>query len=193
MSAAGFVSYAPLWCKSNHSFLEGASHPGELVERAAELGLRALALTDRDGVHGAVRAHVAARGTDLKLIHGSQVTVDDGTSINLLVTDRTGWRNLCRLITRGRLRCAKGESKVTWTEVCEHAEGLIALWGGAQSSIVAEADPVFVARDLRDAFGNRLHALAARHRRADEVDTERRLRARAERWNLPVEIGRAHV
>ena len=186
MSAAGYVSYAPLWARSNYSFLEGASHPSELIERADELGLRALAVTDRDGVYGAVRAHVATRSTDLKLIHGSQVTLDDGTTINLLVQDRDGWRNLCRLLTKGRLRCAKGESKVTWTEVCAHADGLIALWGGASSAIVAPADPVFAARDLRDAFGDRLYAMAARHRRAEEVDQERRLRARAERWNLHV-------
>jgi error-prone DNA polymerase len=64
MNAAGLVSYAPLWCKSSYSFLEGASHPEELVERALALGLPTLALTDRDGVYGAVRAHVTARTTD---------------------------------------------------------------------------------------------------------------------------------
>ena len=189
MNAAGFVSYAPLWCKSNHSFLEGASHPAELVDRAVELGLSTLALTDRDGVYGAVRAHVAARNTDLRLIHGSQVTLDDGSTLVLLVQDRTGWRNLCRLLTLGRRRCPKGESRVTWREVCEHAEGLIALWGGDTALITAEPDPVFVARDLRAAFGDRLYALVARHRRASEVDRERRVRVRAERWNLPVVAG----
>ena len=55
------TSYTPLWCKSNYSFLEGASHPEELVEEALRLGIRSLALTDRDGVYGIVRAHVKAR------------------------------------------------------------------------------------------------------------------------------------
>ena len=57
--------YAPLWCKSNYSFLEGASHPDELVEEAHSLGLRALAITDRDGLYGVVRAHVKAKALGL--------------------------------------------------------------------------------------------------------------------------------
>jgi error-prone DNA polymerase len=69
------ASYAPLWCKSNFSFLEGASHPEQLVEQAHELGLRSIALTDRDGVYGIVRAHVKAREFDIKLIVGSELTL----------------------------------------------------------------------------------------------------------------------
>ncbi|MGH7929586.1 MAG: PHP domain-containing protein, partial [Candidatus Binatia bacterium] len=74
-------SYVPLWCKSNFSFLEGASHPDELVEEAYRLGIAAVALTDRDGVYGVVRAHVKAREIGLKLIIGSEVTLDDGGSV----------------------------------------------------------------------------------------------------------------
>ncbi|HEY7699788.1 MAG TPA: PHP domain-containing protein, partial [Vicinamibacteria bacterium] len=69
------MRYVPLFCKSNGSFLEGASHPEELVEEAHRLGLRALALTDRDGVYGIVRAHVKAQELGIHLIVGSQVTV----------------------------------------------------------------------------------------------------------------------
>src|SRR3989338_6331659 len=133
-------SYAPLWCKSNFSFLEGASHPDELVEEAHRLGLQSLALTDRDGVYGIVRAHVKAREVGLHLIVGSEITASDGSTIVLLAQDRSGYANLCRLITAGRLRSPKGESSVTWEEICQHANGLIALWGGEQSLIVGEAD-----------------------------------------------------
>ncbi len=181
---SGLIDYAPLWCHSNHSFLEGASHPSELIERAVELGLRHLALTDRDGVYGVVRAHVAARPTGLHLVLGSEITVEDGSTLLLLVRDASGWRQLCRLITRGRRRCPKGESRVGWTEIAEHAEGLIALWGGARSLLAGEPDPVFVTRLLREAFGDRLHALVARHRREEEVPAERRLRERAARAGL---------
>jgi error-prone DNA polymerase len=180
------VPYVPLWCKSNFSFLEGASHPQELLETAAELGLPALALTDRDGVYGMVEAHVEARVRGVKLLAGSQVTVADGSSIVLLATDRRGWGSLCRLLSVGRLRSPKGECRVEWREVAEHAEGLLALWGGDGSLIAGEADPFFVAHALREAFGDRLYALAARHRRADEGLQEARLRARAERWGIPV-------
>ena len=71
------MEYVPLWCRSNFSFLDGASHPDELVEQAHALGIEALALTDRDGVHGMVRAHVKAKELGVRLIVGAEVTVDD--------------------------------------------------------------------------------------------------------------------
>ena len=132
------MSHAALWCKSNFSFLEGASHPHELVERAAALGLSALALTDRDGVHGVVRAHVAARELaerterrePVKLIIGAQVSVASGADpaeqLLLLAQSRAGYANLCSLLTTGRRRAAKGESRVSWEEVCHAPSGLIA-------------------------------------------------------------------
>jgi error-prone DNA polymerase len=179
-------SYVPLWCKSNFSFLEGASHPDELIEEAYRLGLPALALTDRDGVYGIVRAHVKARELGLRLIVGSQVTVQEESLIILLAQDRHGYANLCRLLTTGRLRSEKGESAVTWDEIYHHAEGLIALWGGDQSLIVGEIDPNKVAVSLRDAFGDRLYGMITRHRREDEVVQEARLRERANRYGFPL-------
>ena len=179
-------SYVPLWCKSNFSFLEGASHPDELVEEANRLGLPVLALTDRDGVYGVVRAHVKAREAGVHLIIGSQVTVDDGSPIILLAQDRSGYANLCRLLTAGRLRSEKGESVVTWDEVCRHATGLIALWGGDQSSVVREVAPDEIAANLHDAFGDRLYGMIARHWREDEVAQEARLRERAKRYGFPL-------
>ena len=118
MSAA---EYVPLWCKSNFSFLEGASHPEELLEACAALGLRGMALTDRDGVYGIVEAHVKARELGLQLIIGSEVSINDGSTLLLLATDREGYSNICRLITLGRRRSEKGESSVGWDEVCAHA------------------------------------------------------------------------
>jgi error-prone DNA polymerase len=132
--------YVPLWCKSNFSFLEGASHPDELVDEAFRQGLPALALTDRDGVYGAVRAHVKAREVGLKLIIGSEISIDDGSTMVLLSQDRGGYANLCRLITKGRRRSEKGESAVGWDEVCAHAAGVIALWSGKRRFVTpAEA------------------------------------------------------
>ncbi len=179
------ASYTPLYCKSHYSFLEGASHPEELLERAAELGIGSLCLTDRDGVYGAVRAHVKARELGLHLVVGARMTVADGSSILLLAADGTGYAHLCRLISAGRLRSPKGRSVVEWREVCAHAGGLLALWGGEESLLVREPEPAFVARDLRDAFGDRLYALVTRHRRAEEAPRERRLRERARRYGIP--------
>jgi error-prone DNA polymerase len=177
-------SYVPLWCKSNFSFLEGASHPDELIEEAHRLGLPALAVTDRDGVYGIVRAHVKARELGLRLIVGSQVTAEDESTIILLVQDRGGYANLCRLLTAGRLRSEKGESAVTWEEIYQHAAGLIALWGGDHSLIIDEVEPKEVADNLRDAFGDKLYGMITRHRREDEVIQEARLRERAKRYDL---------
>ncbi|HXV74678.1 MAG TPA: PHP domain-containing protein, partial [Candidatus Polarisedimenticolaceae bacterium] len=179
------VSYAPLWCKSNFSFLEGASHPEELVETCSAMGLEAMALTDRDGVYGVVEAHVKARELGVKLILGAEITIEDGSSIVLLAIGREGYANVCRLITLGRRRSPKGESRVGWREVCEHAGDVIGLWGGDRSLLVGEPDPFFVAHELREAFGDRLYALIARHRRDDEPAREGRLRQRAERYDLP--------
>ncbi len=178
-------SYSPLWCKSNFSFLEGASHPDELVEEAARLGIRSLALTDRDGVYGLVRAFVKARELGVHLVTGSQLTTEDGSHIVLLATDRAGYANLCGLVTDGRLRSPKGESVVRWREVCEREGGLVALWGGDGSLIAGATNPVFVARDLKDAFGDRLYAMVTRHRRDDEVTAEQRVRERAARFRIP--------
>jgi error-prone DNA polymerase len=180
------VTYAALACKSNFSFLEGASHPDELVETAHALGLSALALCDRDGVYGVVRAHTKARALGLHLVIGADVSIDDGTRVRLLAQDREGYRSLCRLLTQGRLRSAKGESSVGWAEVCAHARGLILLWGGAGSALRAEPEPGAGATALRDAFGDRAYALLTRHRRADEVPLEARLHARARALGLPL-------
>ena len=189
------MSYVPLRCRSNFSFLDGASHPDELVEQAHALGIEALALTDRDGVYGMVRAHVKAKELGVRLIVGAEVTVGDApgdavaapvSTIVLLAADRTGYANLCRLLTAGRLRRPKGESRVTWPEVCERAAGLIALWGGERSLLVREAEPRAVAGPLREAFGDRLYAMATRHRRAEEVRQEACLRRHAERAGLPL-------
>ncbi len=186
MSAA----YAPLWCKSNFSFLEGASHPDELVEEAHRLGLRSIAIADRDGVYGIVRAYEKARENGLHLIVGSQVTLEDGSIIVLLAQTRAGYANLCRLLTAGRLRSAKGSSSVTWLEVCAHAGDLLALWGGDRSSLVREpgsgTEIEVLLPALQAAFGDRLYAMAARHRRAEDAEQEAALRAHAARFGLPV-------
>jgi error-prone DNA polymerase len=197
--------YTPLWTKTHGSFLEGASEPSEMVEQAVALGLPHIGVTDRDGVYGIVQAHVAAKEHGIHLIVGSQITLDDGSLIVLLARDRPGYANLCRLITTGRRRCPKGTSEVTWREVCEHAEGLIALWGGERSRIAGEpeqftctneddepVEPVDfrqVATDLKDAFGDAVYALNVRHRRAEEVAREKRLRRHAAEFEFPIVAG----
>ena len=104
----------------------------------------------------------------------------------LLATNRTGYANLCRLITAGRLRRPKGESCVTWPEVCAHAGGLIALLGGDRSVLVRDEEPGAIIASMREAFGDRLYAMVTRHRRAEEVRQEARVRRHAGRAGLPL-------
>ena len=104
----------------------------------------------------------------------------------LLAKDRTGYANLCRLITIGRLRRPKGESCVTWPEICARAGGLIALWGGDRSLLIRDDAPPSVIASMREAFGDRLYAMVTRHRRAEEVREEARVRRHAERAGLPL-------
>ena len=115
-------SYAELQVTSNFSFLRGASHPDEMVERAAELGYRALALTDRNTLAGVVRAHQAALRTGLHFIPGARLDLTDGPSLLCLPTTRHGYGRLSRLITTGRRRAPKGECHLTRADVIEAAD-----------------------------------------------------------------------
>ena len=92
-------SYAELHAKTNFSFLEGASHPDELVGRAAELGLAALAVADRNSLAGVVRAHAAAKQAGVKLLVGAEVFPRDAPRVVLLATDRAAYGRLSRLLT----------------------------------------------------------------------------------------------
>src|SRR5215212_4641699 len=120
------MRYTELHCKTNFSFLEGASHPDELVRQVAELGYRALAVTDRNSLAGVVRAHIAAKDVGLPLVIGAEITPTDATPVVLWATDRASYGRLCRLITRGRRQAPKGECTLTQADVAEFAEGLIA-------------------------------------------------------------------
>ena len=106
------IAYAELHAWSNFTFLEGGSHPEELVDRAAELGLAAIALTDRDGLYGTVRFAGRARQRGVAAIVGSELTFDDGARIVLLVEDARGYANLCELISRAQMRGSKGDARL---------------------------------------------------------------------------------
>src|SRR6266480_5740159 len=120
-------AYAELHCLSNFTFLPGASHPEELVKRAAALGYRALALTDECSLAGAVRAHVAAKDVGLPLVIGSEIRLQDGPRLVLLATDREGYGNLSDLITRGRRRTKKGGYSLCWGDLDGGLPGCLVL------------------------------------------------------------------
>lgn len=120
------MRYAELHCLTNFSFLEAASHPDELVQRASELKYAALAITDANSVAGVVRAYTAAKDHPVKLIIGSEIRPTDAPPVVLWAKDRQGYANLCRLISCGRRRAIKGECWLTLDDVAQHSQGLLA-------------------------------------------------------------------
>ncbi len=122
------MDYIELHAASAFSFLEGAALPEDFVERCVELGAPAMALLDRDGVYGAARFHMAAQKAGIRAHIGAELSLADGHRLPVLVESRTGYQNLCRLITRIKLRAGKkGEGAVTDQDLEEFSTGLIAL------------------------------------------------------------------
>ncbi|HKA62036.1 MAG TPA: DNA polymerase III subunit alpha [Methylomirabilota bacterium] len=123
--------FVELHARSAFSFLEAAALPEALAERAAKLEQPAIALLDADGVYGAPRLYRACTRLGISARVGAEITLDDGSRLPVLVEDREGYQNLCRLLTRVKMRAPKGESAATLDELAEFAPGLVCLTGGA--------------------------------------------------------------
>jgi len=139
-------SYTELHSRSAFSFLEGASIPEELIAVGANLGMPAMALLDRDGVYGSPRFHLAAKKVGIKAHIGAEVTCVAfssrrhrvGFRLPLLVASRAGYQNLCRLITKMKLRVGRKEgASASSSDFIEHADGLICLTGGEEGPLAA--------------------------------------------------------
>src|SRR6185437_5254806 len=159
-------SYAELDVTTNFSFLRGASHPDELVYRAAELGYTAIAVTDLNSVAGIVRAHQAAKQSGIALCVGARLRFTDAPDILVWAETRAGYANLCRLLTTGKRRAEKGSCLL-------HLQDLLAAPGGLLAALVCQSidphldqpDPAVIssaAGALKDAFGPRLSIAASR-------------------------------
>ena len=141
--------YTELHSRSAFSFLEGVSNPEELIAVCANLGMPAMALLDRDGVYGSPRFHLAAQKAEIKAHIGAEVTCASfslskhecllgGFRLPLLVASRAGYQNLCRLITKMKLRAGRKEgASASRSDFIEHADGLICLTGGEEGPLVA--------------------------------------------------------
>ncbi|MEH6634382.1 MAG: error-prone DNA polymerase [Halioglobus sp.] len=122
------MPYAELHCLSNFSFLRGASHPRELVMRAAELGYTALAITDECSLAGVVKAHVAAQELGIQLIIGSEFTLEEGIKLLALAPTRAAYSELSGLISMARRRSPKGEYRASLRDVIFHLKRCLLLW-----------------------------------------------------------------
>ncbi len=155
--------YAELHCHSNFSFLDGASHPEDLVSRAKELGLPALALTDHDGLYGLVKFRNAAREQGISAITGAEMTLDGGSHLTLLARDAAGYSNLCRLISHAQLGHGKGRASLDPGLLEKHSDGLFCLSGcrkGQVSRLMLAGrreEAAAAARRYRGIFGPRFY------------------------------------
>jgi error-prone DNA polymerase len=129
--------FIELHAHSAFSFLEGVEVPETLVEAAARLDMPAIALVDRDGVYGAPRLYRAAVRAGVKAIVGSELTLDDGSRLPVLVEDVEGYRNLSRALTRLKMSAPKGEGRIALDDLAPYATGLVCLTGGARGPLAA--------------------------------------------------------
>ena len=215
-SRASPPAYAELRVASAFSFLDGASLPEDLVEEAARLEIPAVALVDRNGVYGAPRFWKAAKAAGVRALVGAEVTISgignresgielrrsrpisdfrfpiSDPRLTLLVENRTGYKNLCRLLTAGALGRPKGEAFVTLEQVAAHADGLYCLTGGEQGPIARAlaqggldaARPLL--ETLASLFPGRLHIELERHHLREEEHRNQALVDLARGLRLPL-------
>src|ERR1700733_6865693 len=167
--------YVELHARSAFSFLEGASLPEDLVHQCAQLHIPAMALVDTDNVSGAARFYMAAKKLGIKPHMGAEITAAAGGRYTLLVENRTGYQNLCRLISSVKLRSEKGTAAATEAEVRQYAPGLIAFADGSQPF-----------EKLIDIYGaGNVYAEVQRHLiRSEEAQNERVMEL-ALQWKIP--------
>src|ERR1700682_136918 len=182
-----------LHCPSNYSFLEGASHPDELVARARDLEMPALAITDRNGFYGAVKFFGAAQRAGIQPIIGTELTIDDGTKppkdrvdydrwgdrLLLLVEDKLGYTSLCRLISMAQMPNAKGMARLPADQLAPLSGHLFALVAEPKERL-----PFYQEIFGRDRVFIELHD----HLAPDDRSRNQRLLDLAERHDAPLVI-----
>lgn len=182
------VDYAELHCLSNFSFQRGASSALELCRRASQQGYRALAITDECTLAGIVRAWQAAKELNLQLIVGSEIRIEHGPKLVLLVENLEGYQALCRLITRARRRSEKGRYRIVREDFDDPWPGLLALWVPDGNDVEEQG------RWLQSVFAGRLWLSVQLHCGQDDRRRLADLLALADRLTLPaVATGDVHM
>jgi error-prone DNA polymerase len=179
--------YAELRTASAFSFLDSAALPEDLIFIGAQRDLPAMALVDTNGVYGAPRFYGAAKKTGVRALVGSELVLEStnptdnrppatGNRLTVLVENRTGYKNLCRLLTAGALAHPKGEARYSWKLIEQHAEGLHCL----------TRDDEAMVHKISGIFKGRTHIELQRHFRRDEEHQNIRLLDLARKLRLPI-------
>ncbi|MEP6595697.1 MAG: PHP domain-containing protein, partial [Ginsengibacter sp.] len=165
------MNYTELQVTTNFSFLRGASHPEELVEHAAELGYKEIAITDRNSFAGIVRAHAAAKKKDIRVIVGCRLDLLDGHSLLAYPTNKSAWSQLCNLLTTGNLRAEKGECHLYKSDVYQYAAAIkFIVLPPAELNELFDFDSSFenALIEYKEVFKNDLYIAASRRYHGDD-------------------------
>ena len=180
------TNYSELYCKTNFTFLEGASHAAELAGRAAALGYGGWAATDRNTLAGVVRAHLASRDAGVKLVVGCELVLQDAPTIVVWTPTRSAYAALCRLLTLGRRRAPKGECWLRWEDVRQEASEWLAGVTPPTRDQAADGRAARPWRDFADCFGQRGYLLGCLHQGPDDRGRLQQLLRWSRRWRLPL-------
>jgi error-prone DNA polymerase len=134
-SANLMTRYVELHAHSYYSLLDGASSPAKLAEQASHLGMPALALTDHDNLYGALVFAEAAAVAGIKPIFGSEMSLEDGSHLTLLVRNEQGWANLCQMISLAQTNAPKGQAALPLSALETYGDGLLCLTGCSQGAV----------------------------------------------------------
>ena len=180
--------FIELHTRSAFSFLSSGSLPEEYANSAADFGMPAIALLDRDTVSGVVRFHLAAKEAGVKPIVGAEITMDDGSLLPLIPLNMNGYQNLCRLITTIKLRAKKGEHAATRKDIEEHSQDLLCITGGADGFLhkqIKERKGQEALAWLNYVFDRRLYVELQRHHLPHEEDVNQRLLGLSHKLRVP--------
>ena len=183
------MSYAELQITTNFTFLRGGAHPEEMVEQALALGYKAIAITDRNTLAGIVRAYVAARGKDIRILPACRLDLLDGPSLLAYPTDRDAYAGLSALLSEGNLRAEKGDCHLYKADVYRHAKGIkFIVVPSADLNAAFEIAPQFklALAEYKQAFGGDLYLGATRSYQANDAKKLYRLAQLSERFDIPL-------
>ena len=183
------MGYSELQVTSNFSFLRGASHANELVERAEALGYQKIAITDRNTLAGIVRAHSACREKNIKLIPACRLDLLDGPSLLAYPTDKDAYGRLSALLTLGNLRAEKGSCHISRQDVYQHSKGMLfvaVMPGVLDRHFKFEQEFVNAIAQYREALGKQLYLAASRTYLGNDDKLIFRVSQLAERLDIPV-------
>ena len=183
------MNYTELQVTTNFSFLRGASHPDELVEHAATMGYKEIAITDRNSFAGIIRAHAAAKKTGIRVIVGCRLDLQDGLSLLAYPTNKGAYSQLSNLLTTGNLRAEKGECHLYKEDVYQYAKDvkfIVLPPTELNESFQFDSSLANALKEYKEAFKNNFYIAASRRYHGDDSKYLFRLEQLSEQFHIPL-------